>query len=86
MEGGDITDISNSPAYNFLDELAADGKLTKAVVDMYKQKYGQLHEYVLQTYENEKNLLKKAKQLNQELLGEKIKMEKIKMKKIKMKN
>ena len=43
---------------------------------MYKQKYAQLHEYVLQTYENEKNLLKKAKQLNQELLGEKIKMEK----------
>ena len=27
MEGGDITDISNSPAYNFLDELAADGEI-----------------------------------------------------------
>ena len=75
MEGGDLTDISNSPAYNFLDELAADGKLTKAAVHMYKEKYARLHEYVLRTYENEKNLLKKAKQLNQELLGEKIKME-----------
>ena len=37
-------DISNSPAYVALDALLAEGKLTQAVVDMYKSKYAQLHD------------------------------------------
>ena len=54
----------------------ADGKVTPSVVELYKTKYAELHAYVLSTYEREKNLLKKAKTLNQELLGERIKLEK----------
>ena len=43
---------------------------------MYKSKYAELHDYVIQTYEREKNLLTRAKVLNQELLGERIQLEK----------
>eukprot|EP00741_Cyanophora_paradoxa_P004850 tig00000836_g4705.t1 len=74
--GGDISDISNSPAYTFLDDLQQAGKLTPAQVELYKSKYAKLYEVVLATYENEKNLLKKAKALNQELLAERVKLEK----------
>ena len=73
---GDATDISNSPAFVALDALLMEGKLSQAVVDMYKSKYAQLHDYVIQTYEREKNLLTRAKVLNQELLGERIQLEK----------
>ena len=73
---GDATDISNSPAFVALDALLMEGKLSQAVVDMYKSKYAQLHDYVIQTYEKEKNLLTRAKVMNQELLGERIQMEK----------
>ena len=68
--GADITDIANSPAFQALNDLLADGTLTAAQVDFYKSKYTKLHEVVLQTYENEKNLLKKAKDLNEELRTE----------------
>ena len=74
--GAELQDIGNSPAYTILDTLNANGSLTKAAVDMYKSQYAQLHEYVLQTYEKEKHLLKKAKGLKQDLIGEKIKVEK----------
>lgn len=36
-----------------------------------------MHSYVLETYEREKLLLKKAKELNQDFLSEKIKLEKM---------
>ena len=65
-----VSDISNSPAFSALDELTAAGKLTVAQAQLYKSKYSKLHEVVLKTYENEKNLLKKAKQLNTDLGAE----------------
>ncbi len=49
---------------------------------MYKNKYSRLHEYVLQAYEREKALLKKAKELNQELLAESISLEKHSIRKV----
>ena len=76
METADVSDISNSPAYQSLDELVAAGKLTQPQAQLYRSKYAKLHEVVLKTYENEKNLLKKAKLLNQDLSGEKGKLEK----------
>ena len=76
MESADVSDISNSPAYQSLDELVASGKLTQPQAQLYRSKYAKLHEVVLKTYENEKNLLKKAKLLNQDLSGEKGKLEK----------
>ena len=69
-------DISNSPAFVALDAPLAEGKLTQAVVDMYKSKYASLHDYVIQTYDREKQMLQLAKVLNQELLGERIQLEK----------
>ena len=76
METADVSDISNSPAYQSLDELVAAGKLTQPQAQLYRSKYAKLHEVVLKTYENEKNLLKKAKLLNQDLTAEKGKLEK----------
>merc|ERR1719424_1507049 len=72
----ETSDISNSPAFTFLEELLSAGKLTVAQVQLYKSKYSKLHEVVLKTYENEKNLLKKAKQLNQDVSVERAKLEK----------
>jgi hypothetical protein len=46
-------------------------------VEFYKSKYAKLHEVVLQTYENEKNLLRKAKDLNEDLRKEKVAAEDI---------
>ena len=48
-----------------------------AQVEFYKSKYAKLHEVVLQTYENEKNLLRKAKDLNEDLRKEKLAAEDI---------
>ena len=70
-------DISASPAFTFLEELLASGKLTETQVKLYRSKYSKLHEVVLKTYENEKNLLRKAKQLNSDLSSEKAKLEKV---------
>jgi len=67
----DIGDISNSPAFTALNDLTGDGTLTQAQGDFYKSKFLKLHEVVLQTYENEKNMLKRAKELNEGLRKEK---------------
>ena len=79
LDAVDVADISSSPAYTFLDGLVASGGLSQAQVALYKSKYAKLHEVVLKTYENEKNLLKKAKQLNSDLSTERSKLEKTAM-------
>ena len=71
-----LDDISDSPAFTFLEELLSAGKLTTVQVQLYRSKYSKLHDVVLKTYENEKNLLKKAKMLNQDLSGERVKLDK----------
>ena len=75
-ELGEQSDITSSPAFAFLEELLAAGKLTSAQAKLYQSKYSKLHEVVLKTYENEKNLLKRAKELNKDLSGERAKLEK----------
>jgi len=74
--GSETADIKLSPAFQFLEELQAAGRLTGPQSEQYKSKYTKLHDCVLKTYENEKNLLRKAKQLNQDLSNEKTKLEK----------
>eukprot|EP00962_Isochrysis_galbana_P013275 scaffold3777_cov123-Isochrysis_galbana.AAC.13 len=71
----DFDEVSASPAYTSLDELAEAGRLTQAQVQLFKSKFAKLHEVVLKTYENEKSLLKKAKQLNADLGNERTKLE-----------
>lgn len=72
---GDPSDVSNSPAYAHVDALVAAGGLRDADAALYKAKYAKLHDAVLRTYDHEKNLLRRAKQLNAELLAEKQKLE-----------
>ena len=45
--------------------------------DVLKQHYELLHSTILELYEEEKATLKSGKQLNQDLLAEKIKLEKV---------
>jgi len=71
----DFDEVSASPAYSSLDELAESGRLTQVQVQLYKSKFAKLHQVVLKTYENEKILLKKAKQLNGDLGNERAKLE-----------
>ena len=73
---GDIGDLSNQAAYLALDDLLKKGHLSQAQADLYKSKFAKLHEVVLQTFENEKNLLKNAKALNQEAAAEQVKLKK----------
>ena len=68
--------IKLSPAFQFLEELQSAGRLTSSQTEQYKSKYTKIHDCVLKTYENEKNLLRKAKQLNADLSSEKAKLEK----------
>ncbi|OQR92276.1 MBO2, coiled coil flagellar protein [Thraustotheca clavata] len=67
---------SNSAALHLIDQYIEDGLLTPAMASSYKEKYTKLSSFVLETYKREKELLKKAKQLNGELLSEKIRLEK----------
>eukprot|EP00965_Chrysotila_dentata_P144812 4783270-Pleurochrysis_carterae.AAC.3 len=61
LEVGEIASLTTSPAYSFLESLYNSGILTETQQTLYKSRYAKLHEVVLQTYENEKNLLKKAR-------------------------
>lgn len=71
-----LSDISNSPAYGSLDVLVQSGELPEAQAAVFKAKYAKLHDVVLRCYDEEKRLLRKAKQLNQELIAEKQKLDK----------
>merc|ERR1719321_2234147 len=71
----EVRDVSNSLAVSLLDELLREGQLSRAQTDLYRSKYAKLHELVLQTYENERNFLRRAKELNHQLVSEKINLE-----------
>eukprot|EP00397_Hematodinium_sp_SG-2012_P009093 GEMP01009168.1.p1 GENE.GEMP01009168.1~~GEMP01009168.1.p1 ORF type:complete len:930 (+),score=259.91 GEMP01009168.1:182-2971(+) len=74
--GEDLKDITNSLAYNVLENMYKDGTLSKNAVDLYKSKYGKIHQTVIGAYANEKKFLKRAKDLNHRLMSEKIRLEK----------
>ena len=73
---GGLTDIYSSPAYQFLDEQIASGKVDAERGMWLKEKYISLHEVVLKTYEKERSLLSQAKSLNQELLTQRVMLDK----------
>eukprot|EP01006_Ploeotia_vitrea_P008854 TRINITY_DN21046_c0_g1_i1.p1 TRINITY_DN21046_c0_g1~~TRINITY_DN21046_c0_g1_i1.p1 ORF type:complete len:990 (+),score=582.58 TRINITY_DN21046_c0_g1_i1:36-2972(+) len=60
----DVKEVSNSPAFMFLDDLGRRGQLSAAQIQMFKNKYQQLHETVMATYSNESALLSAAKNLH----------------------
>lgn len=49
---------------------------------MYKSKYASLHDHVVGAYDREKQLLKKAKTLHQDLLAERISSEKLSIRRV----
>merc|ERR1719230_1871974 len=71
----EVRDVSNSLAVSLLDELLREGQLSRAQTDLYRSKYAKLHELVVATYENERNFLRRAKELNHQLVSEKIRLE-----------
>lgn len=77
----EIVDISNSAAFVLLNDLVSTGKLDQETTDALKSQYELLHKSTLDLYQEEKRNLKKAKQLNQDLLTEKIKLEKLSIRK-----
>lgn len=79
--GLSIVDMSNSAAFVLLNDLVSTGKLSKEDAGALKEQYEQLHTSTLDMYQEEKSSIKKAKQLNQDLLAEKIKLEKLKIRK-----
>ncbi|GBG31177.1 Coiled-coil domain-containing protein 146 [Hondaea fermentalgiana] len=77
----EIVDISNSAAFVLLNDLVSTGKIDQEAADALKVQYELLHKSTLELYHEEKKTLKKAKQLNQDLLAEKIKLEKLSIRK-----
>jgi len=71
----DLRDVDKSVAASLLDELLREGVISRAQCDLYRSRYAKLHELVLQTYENERNFLRRAKELNHQLVSEKINLE-----------
>ena len=67
--------MSETPQASLLDELLREGVISRAQCDLYRSRYAKLHELVLQTYENERNFLRRAKELNHQLVSEKINLE-----------
>ncbi|KAL4226619.1 hypothetical protein ACF0H5_014602 [Mactra antiquata] len=69
-------EVSASPAFQCLDELFHQGKLTGTKVAHLKAKYTELHEILKSTRESETNLLKQAKDYTVDLDRQRIELEK----------
>ncbi|CAD5119583.1 DgyrCDS8185 [Dimorphilus gyrociliatus] len=59
-------EVSSSPAFQCLDDLFQEGKLTGTKVALLKAKYTELHETLKRSRENELNLLRLAKDYTEE--------------------
>ncbi|KAH9508117.1 hypothetical protein Btru_054756 [Bulinus truncatus] len=60
-------EISSSPAFQCLEELFQEGKLTGTKVAFLKAKFSELHETLKRTRENESRLLQEAKRFTNDL-------------------
>ncbi|RLN72228.1 hypothetical protein BBJ28_00000547 [Nothophytophthora sp. Chile5] len=67
---------ARASAFRLLEQYFEADMLTLEQMQFHKEKYAKLHSCVLATYKHEKQLLKDAKTLNRDLLGEKIHVEK----------
>ena len=57
------TRVEASQAYNILDELEQEGKITTEKARLYKQKFYVLHEACIKNMQNERKLSEKISQL-----------------------
>ncbi|XP_074646441.1 coiled-coil domain-containing protein 146-like [Tubulanus polymorphus] len=69
-------EVSASPAFQCLDDLFQEGKITGTRVAMLKAKYTELHETLKNSRENETSLLQQAKRHTNQLEGQKAELEK----------
>ncbi|KAJ8301978.1 hypothetical protein KUTeg_020965 [Tegillarca granosa] len=69
-------EVSASPAFQCLDELFQEGKLTGTKVALLKAKYTELHETLKKTRDNETKLLQNAKDHTVELEKQRAELEK----------
>ena len=73
---GEVADVSNSTAFISLNTLLEEGLVTQERALVLQQQYRQLHDKILQIYNNDGYLLKKGRQLKKVLEQEKTKVEK----------
>lgn len=57
-------EVSNSPAFAYLEALVREGRLDAEETERYKAMYQRLHDVVIATYASESALLARAKRLN----------------------
>ncbi|XP_064633168.1 coiled-coil domain-containing protein 146-like [Lineus longissimus] len=69
-------EVSASPAFQCLDDLFQEGKITGTRVAMLKAKYTELHETLKSTRDNETQLLQQAKQFSSEMDAQRGELEK----------
>jgi len=77
-DGGDGSppeDVDNSEAFKVLQELVEAGDVDAEAAEKAKEKFRQLHDALVDTLENDKRLMAKAKQLNMQLGEEKIRVD-----------
>jgi chromosome segregation ATPase len=63
-------DVTKTPAFAVLDELFQAGKVDQTRLEHLQSEYVKLHDAVLATYESEKELLRRGRQLKQDLNAE----------------
>ncbi|KAF4660181.1 hypothetical protein FOZ61_004208 [Perkinsus olseni] len=71
-----LNERAGTLAFNVLDTLHREGSLSRDEMEFYKVQYERLHKTITESYESEKELLQKGKDLNVELTKEMIKVEK----------
>ncbi|XP_046573953.1 LOW QUALITY PROTEIN: coiled-coil domain-containing protein 146-like [Haliotis rubra] len=69
-------EVSSSPAFQCLDELFQQGKLTGTKVALLKSKYTELHETLKNSRHNETTLLRQAKEYTADLEKQRAELEK----------
>jgi len=76
----ELMDVGNSSAFMIIDDMLKSGGISGEDAISLKRNYEEIHDNILKMYEEEKQALRKAKNINQDLLGEKIKLEKMTIK------
>jgi chromosome segregation ATPase len=74
--GGDVSDVTHSTAFLSIDALLEEGKLVEERAAHLKSKFKELHDRVLQIYNHDNFLLKRARQARKDLEVEKAKVDK----------
>ena len=72
---GDVADVTNSTAFMSIDSQLEEGRLVEERATHLKAKYKELHDRVLQIYNHDNFLLKRARQSKKDLESEKAKVE-----------